>query len=76
MPSPDWIFGVGTGAAGVFDGDVLNRSAEVGEAPCDVLIVADDDEGNSGKREAGYVEVTGGSKLECRPRTTHRGRCD
>ncbi len=47
------------GGAGSFYVDVLNVGAEVGEAPGDVVVVADDDEGSSGKCYSGDVE--GGS---------------
>ena len=47
----------GGGGADVLDGDVLDVRAEVGEAPGDVIVVADDDEGDAGERDAGYVEV-------------------
>ncbi len=55
------VFGGGADAAGVFDVDVLDVGAEVGEAPGDVVVVADDDEGNAGKGDAGDVEIAGGS---------------
>ena len=56
------VFGVVAGAAGVFDEDVLHVGAEVGEAPGDVVVVADDDEGDSGKGDSGDVEVAGGGR--------------
>jgi len=43
----------------VLDVDVLYVGAEIGEAPGYVGVVADDDEGHSGKRDAGDVEVSG-----------------
>ena len=55
-----FVFGGGAGAAGVFDVDVLDGGAEVGEAPGDVVVVADDDEGNAGEGDSGDVEVAGG----------------
>ena len=45
----------------MFDEDVLHVGAEVGEAPGDVSVVADDDEGHTGKRDSGGVEVFRGS---------------
>ncbi len=48
------------GAAGVLDVDVLNLGAEVGEAPGDVSVVADDDEGDAGEGDSGYVELCSG----------------
>jgi hypothetical protein len=54
------VLGGGTGAAGVFDVDVLDGGAEVGEAPGYVVVVADDDEGNAGEGDAGDVEIAGG----------------
>jgi hypothetical protein len=50
----------GAGAAGGFDVDVLDVGAEVGEAPGDVVVVADDDEGKAGDGDAGGVESPGG----------------
>ncbi len=44
----------------MFDVDVLDGGAEVGEAPGDVVVVADDDEGNAGEGDAGDVKVAGG----------------
>jgi hypothetical protein len=41
----------------MLDVDVLNVGAEVGKAPGDVVVVAYDDEGNSGKGDACDVEV-------------------
>ena len=43
----------------MFDVDVLDFGAEVGEAPGDVVVVADDDEGCAGERDAGDVEAGG-----------------
>ncbi len=50
------VLGGAGGAAGVFDVDVLDVGAEVGEAPGDVVVVADDDEGSAGERDSGDVE--------------------
>ncbi len=50
------VLGAGGGAAGVLDVDVLDVGAEVGEAPGDVLVVADDDEGSAGEGDSGGVE--------------------
>ena len=47
--------GVAAGAAEVFDVEVLDVGAEVGEAPGDVGVVADDDEGDAGEGDAGDV---------------------
>ena len=60
------VLGGFAGASGVLDVDVLDLGSEVGEAPGDVGVVADDDEGNSGERDSGYVEVgsVGGWRLE------------
>ena len=55
-----FVLGGGAGAAGVFDVDVLHVGAEVGEAPGDVVVVADDDEGIAGEGDSGGVEVRGG----------------
>ncbi len=44
------------GAAQGFDVDVLDVGAEVGKAPGDVRVVADDDEGEAGDGDAGDVE--------------------
>ncbi len=57
LKAEDWVpgavvgfeFGVGAGAAEVFDVDVLDFGAEVGEAPGDVVVVAGDDEGTPGR---------------------------
>ena len=46
--------------AGAFDVEVLDVGAEVGEAPGDVVVVADDDEGRAGKGDSGYVEGRAG----------------
>jgi len=54
------VLGSGAGAAGVFDVDVLDGGAEVGESPGDVVVVADDDEGNAGEGDSGDVEIAGG----------------
>jgi hypothetical protein len=51
------VLGGRAGAADVLDVDVLDGGAEVGESPGDVCVMADDDEGDSGKRDAGDVEV-------------------
>ena len=56
------VLGGGTGAAGVLDCDVLHGGAEVGEAPGNVCVVADDDEGGSRKRDAGDMEFAGGGR--------------
>ena len=48
--------GVGAGAAGGLDVDVLDLGAEVGEAPGDVVVVAYDDEGEAGEGDSGGVE--------------------
>ena len=55
-PSGDWNSRVGGGDAGALDVDVLDVGAEVGEAPGDVVVVADDDEGSAGESDAGDVE--------------------
>ncbi len=44
------------GAAEVLDVEVLDIGAEVGEAPGDMVVVADDDEGGAGEGDAGDVE--------------------
>ena len=44
----------------MLDVDVLDSGAEVGEAPGDVVVVADDDEGNAGEGDSGDVEIAGG----------------
>ena len=45
----------------MLDVDVLNVGTEVGEAPGDVVVVADDDEGRTGERYSGDVKRgTGG----------------
>ena len=54
------VLGGGAGAAGVLDVEVLHVGAEVGEAPGDVVVVADDDEGIAGEGDSGGVEVAGG----------------
>ena len=59
-----FVFGGVAGAAGVLDVDVLHVGAEVGEAPGDVVVVADDDEGDAGKGDAGDVEVPVGGGFE------------
>jgi len=46
-------------AAYVFDVDVLDLGAEVGEAPGYMLIVSDDDERNAWEGDSGDVEVCG-----------------
>ncbi len=51
----------GASASNVFDVDVLNGGAEIGESPGDVVVVAGDDEGDAGKGDAGDVEVAGGA---------------
>ncbi len=56
------VFGGVAGAAGVFDEDVLDVSAEVREAPGYVVVVADDDEGKSGEGDSGDVEFAGGGR--------------
>lgn len=48
--------GGGPGGVEVLDIEVLDVCAEVGEAPGDVVVVADDDVGNAGKRDAGDVK--------------------
>ena len=58
------VLGGGAGAAGVFDVDVLDGGAEVGEAPGDVVVVAGDDEGNAGEGDSGGVEIAGGGEAE------------
>ena len=45
----------------MLDVDVLDVGAEVGEAPGDVVVVADDDEGSAGEGDSGDVEGSGGS---------------
>ena len=55
------VLGGGASAAGVFDVDILDGGAEVGEAPGDVVVVTSDDEGNAGKGDAGDMEVAGGA---------------
>jgi hypothetical protein len=54
------VLGGGAGAAGVFDVDVLDGCAEVGEAPGYVVVVADDDEGDAGEGDSSDVEVARG----------------
>jgi hypothetical protein len=44
----------------VFDVDVLDGGAEVGEAPGYVVVMAYDDEGHAGEGDAGDVEIAGG----------------
>src|SRR6266702_991152 len=51
------VFGCVASASGVLDVDVLDLGAEVGEAPGDMSVVADDDEGDAGEGDSGYVEV-------------------
>ena len=46
------VLGGGAGFAEVFDEDVLDVGAGVGEAPGDGGVAADDDEGNAGEGEA------------------------
>ena len=48
------------GIAGGFYVKVLDVGTQVGEAPGKVLVVADGDEGGSGKGNAGGVESVGG----------------
>ena len=43
----------------MFDVDVLDLGAEVGEAPGYVLVVADDDEGDAREGDSGDVEASG-----------------
>ena len=40
-----------------FDVEILRVAVERGESPCDVIIVAGDDERNAGERDAGGVEA-------------------
>ncbi len=54
------VLGGGAGAAEVFDAEILDVGTEVGESPGDVLIAADDDEGDAGEGEAGDVELGAG----------------
>ena len=52
----------GGGDAGAFDVEVLDVGAEVGEAPGDVVVVADDDEGSAGEGDSGDVEGSAGGR--------------
>ena len=61
------------GASEMLDVDVLNVGAEVGESPGDMVVVAYDDEGNTGEGDAGYVEVC--SCWVWAPRDRLRTRC-
>ena len=53
-------FARGSVGAGAFYVDVLYVGAEVGEAPGDVVVVSDDDEGRAGESDSCYVEVGAG----------------
>ncbi len=55
-----FVLGGWAGAAGVLDVEVLDLGAEVGEAPGDVGVVADDDEGDAGEGDSGDVKLAGG----------------
>ena len=55
-----FVLGGGAGAAGVLNVEGLDLGAEVGEAPGDVGVVADDDEGDAGERDSGDVKIAGG----------------
>ena len=46
--------------AGALDVDVLDVGSQVGEAPGDVIVVADDDEGDARQSDSGYVEGSAG----------------
>ncbi len=45
---------------GALDVDVLHVGAEVGEAPGDVVVVTDDDEGDAGQSDSGDMEGSAG----------------
>ena len=55
-----FVLGGGAGAAGVLNVEGLDFGAEVGKAPGDVGVVADDDEGDAGERDSGDVKIAGG----------------
>ena len=60
-----FVLGGGAGAAGVLNVEGLDFGAEVGKAPGDVGVVADDDEGDAGERDSGDMKIAGrGGGLE------------
>ena len=54
-----FVLGVRAAAAGVLDVEVLHVGAEIGKAPGEVGVVADDDEGDAGQGDSRDVELAG-----------------
>jgi hypothetical protein len=59
-----FVFGIGTLFAEVLDEDVLDVGTGIGEAPGDVGVAADDDEGDAGEGETFDGQSCGGIDVE------------